>query len=256
MLLKYCTRQTLRAPVDVMRQLPKPREMMATLPTQRALEHLVVLGRHREQRQVEHVRGVARPARFQLALQFVQQRRRVHRARGDLDRHQVVASAVARGREHGGRQRRRLEPVRQQLARAVELDDPPDAGEHAFLHVQRALAVDLDADLAVAEHLVGDRLRARRHAAHVEHRMRRTGLPLVHHREQAGEGVAGDGERCGVLGLGHARHFEGPHVARHGEVLQFLFLDVRPGARHADGDRKGFRRHRCLSDSGQGPRRS
>ena len=72
-----------------------------------------VLGGHREQRQVEHVGSVPGPACLQLALQFLEQRGGVHGSRGNLDRHQVVASAVARGGQHGRRQRRGFQPVGQ-----------------------------------------------------------------------------------------------------------------------------------------------
>ena len=50
----------------------------------------------------------------------------------------------------------------------VDLADAPDAGEHAFLDVRAARAVELDADLALAQHLVDDRERRRTQVAQVD----------------------------------------------------------------------------------------
>ena len=137
MLLKYWTRQMSSDPVEVMRQLPKPREMIATEPTgQRALEDLMILRRHREQRQVEHVRGCTRTSRRDLGAKLVQQRGRIHRARRDVHRRDADARAGTCRFDHDLGQRPDFDPVGDQATVTVELDDAPQPGEHTFLDAQ------------------------------------------------------------------------------------------------------------------------
>ena len=66
----------------------------------------------------------------------------------------------AGGRHHRGGQWSGFEPVGDQLARGVEFDHAPQAREYALLDMQRACTAHLDADFAVAEHFIDDRLRS------------------------------------------------------------------------------------------------